>query len=334
MKAAVYRRYGGPEVVELAEVAKPVPNDNEVLVRIHATTVSTGDFRARSLKLPGGFAFMGRPVFGLFGPRQPILGTELAGVVESVGPAVTRFKPGDEVFAFPAARYGSHAEYRVMPENGAIALKPANLSFEQATALSFGGANALFFLRKAGIKAGDRVLVVGASGSVGSAAVQIARHFGAKVTGLTSTANLDLVRSLGADEVIDYTAEDFTDRGPAWDIIVDTTGTAPLARSEKALRPGGRLAMVTGTLAEAVGLKRPARGSGKKVIAGVSKITPDDLRYLARIAADGEYRPLVDRVYPLESVSEAHEYVEQGHKRGNVVMTVAAPLLADRPAAA
>jgi NADPH:quinone reductase-like Zn-dependent oxidoreductase len=316
MKAAVYHRYGGPEVVEVAEVPKPTPKDNEVLVRIRATTVSSGDLRARSLNIPGGFGFMARPVFGLFGPRRPILGTELAGVVESVGPAVTRFKAGDEVFAFPGGRYGSHAEYRVMPEDGMIALKPANLSFEQGAALSFGGANALYFLRKAGVKPGESVLVVGASGSVGSAAVQIAKHLGARVTAVASTSNLDLVRSLGADEVIDYTAEDFTLRGPLWDVILDTTGTAPLARSEKALRPGGRLVAVMGTLSQAIGLERPAKGSGKKVIAGVSSLTPEDLRYLAGVAASGEYRPLIDRVYPLESVSEAHAYADKGRKGG------------------
>ena len=325
MKAAVYRRYGGPEVVTIAEVPKPVPKDNEVLVNVRATTVSTGDLRARSLHLPGGFSFMGRPVFGLFGPRQPILGTELAGVVESVGRSATRFKPGDEVFAFPGAGYGSHAEYRVMPENGMIALKPANLTFEQAAALSFGGGNALAFLRKAGVKPGDRVLVVGASGSVGSAAVQIARHLGAVVTGVTSTANLDLVRSLGADEVIDYTKEDFGRRTAAWDVILDTTATAPLARSENALRPGGRLVAVMGTFAQALGLGRPAKGSGKKVIAGVAKVTPDHLRYLSEVAASGHYQPLLDKVYPLERVSEAHAYVDRGRKRGNVVLTVAAP---------
>jgi NADPH:quinone reductase-like Zn-dependent oxidoreductase len=324
MKAAVYHRYGGPEVVMIAEVPKPTPKDDEVLVRISATTVSTGDWRARSLHLSGGFGFMGRPVFGFFGPRRPILGTEFAGVVESVGSSVTRFKPGDAVFGFPGGRYGSHAEYRVMPQNGAIALKPANLTFEEAAALSFGGANALFFLRKAGVKGGDRVLVVGASGSVGSAAVQIARHLGATVTAVTSTANVSVMRSLGADEVIDYTKEDFAFREAAWDVILDTTGTAPLSRSEKALRPGGRLVVVMGTLAQALGLERPARGSGKKVVGGVSKVTPEDLRYVAEIAASGAYRPLVDRVYPFEKVSEAHAYVEQGHKRGNVVMTIAA----------
>ncbi|MFS8067534.1 MAG: NAD(P)-dependent alcohol dehydrogenase, partial [Byssovorax sp.] len=211
MKAIVYHRYGQPDVVALAEVPKPTLGDREVLIRIHASTVTTADWRARSLSLPPGFGLMGRLVFGIFGPRKPILGTELAGEVEAVGKAVTRFKAGDQVFAFAGASYGCHAEYRTMAEDGLIARKPANLSFEEAAALSFGGTTALNFLRdKGGIKPGDRVLIVGASGGVGTAAVQIAKHLGAEVTGVCSTANLELVLSIGADRVIDYTSEDFT----------------------------------------------------------------------------------------------------------------------------
>ncbi|RYE86928.1 MAG: NAD(P)-dependent alcohol dehydrogenase, partial [Hyphomicrobiales bacterium] len=255
MKAMIYRRYGAPDVVELADMPKPVPRDNEVLIRIRATTVTTGDWRARSLKMPQGFGILGRLVFGLFGPRKPILGTELAGVVETVGSAVTRFKPGDEVFAFPGGNFGAHAEYRTMPEDGLVALKPANLSFEEAAALSFGGTTVLGPLRdKIRIKPGDKVLVVGASGAVGSAAVQIAKHLGAEVTGVCSTANLSLVRSIGAERVIDYTKEDFATSGETWDVIVDTTGTAPFSRSEVALKPGGRLLVILGTLAQAVGV--------------------------------------------------------------------------------
>ena len=323
MKAMVYRRYGGPDVVGLAEMPKPVPRDNEALIRIHATTVTTGDWRARSLNLPGGFGFMGRLVFGVFGPRQPILGTELAGVVEAVGKAVTRFRVGDEVFAFPGARYGGHAEYRTMPEDGLIALKPKNLSFEEAAALSFGGASALIFLRdKAHIKAGDRVLIVGASGGVGTAAVQIARHFGAEVTGVSSTRNLELVRAIGADKVIDYTSEDFAKSGERYDIIFDTTGTVPLSRCEPALKDGGRLVAVQGTFAQALGLERSMAASGKKVIAGVAAARAQDLAFLAKLAEAGEYKPVIDRSYPLENAVEAHAYVDTGRKLGNVVLTV------------
>lgn len=323
MKAVTYTKYGPPSVVSLTEVSKPIPRDNEVLIRIHATTVTTGDWRARSLHLPGGFGFMGRLVFGIRKPRQPILGTELAGVIESVGRTVTRFKAGDEVFAFTGGRYGCHAEYRAMAEDGLIAPKPGNLTFEEAAALSFGGTTALPFLRdKAGIRRGDRVLVVGASGGVGSAAVQIARHFGAEVTGVCSTGNVDLVRSIGADRVIDYTKTDFTKSGGTWDIILDTTGTAPFARSGPALAAGGRLVVVLGTLAEALGLGRPPKASGKTVIASVSTVRPDDLQFLAGLAAAGQFMPVIDRSYPLEQAAEAHAYVDKGHKRGNVILTV------------
>lgn len=323
MKAVTYTRYGPPSVVSLTEVPKPIPRDDEVLIRIHATTVTTADWRARSLNLPGGFGFMGRLVFGILKPRQPILGTELAGVIESVGKSVTRFKAGAEVFAFTGGRFGCHAEYRTMAEDGLIAPKPGNLTFEQAAALSFGGTTALPFLRdKAGIRRGDRVLVVGASGSVGSAAVQLAKHFGADVTGVCSTSNVELVRSIGADRVIDYKQSDFTKSGETWDIIFDTTGTAPFARSGAALAAGGRLIIVLGTLADALGLGRPAKASGKTAIAAVAAVRLDDLLYLARLASSGAFMPLIDRSYPLEHAAEAHAYVDKGHKRGNVVLSV------------
>lgn len=242
MKAMVYHRYGGPDVVALAEVPKPVLKDNEVLIRIRATTVTTGDWRARSLVMPRGFGLMAPLVFGLFRPRQPILGTELAGEIEAIGNAVTRFRVSDPVFAFTGGKYGCHAEYRTMPEDGLIVLKPANLSFDEAAALSFGGTTALPFLRdRAGIKSGDSVLVVGASGAVGSAAVQIAKHFGAEVTGVCSTVNLDLVRSIGADRAINYTQEDAAMNGETYDIIFDTTGTMPYVRCGAMLKPGGVL---------------------------------------------------------------------------------------------
>ena len=237
MKAMTYRQYGGPEVVTLSDVEKPIPKSNEVLIRILATTVTTGDHRARSLNLPAGFRLIGRLVFGLTRPRQPILGTELAGIVEAVGADVVNFNPGDEVIAFTGGAYGSHAEYRTMPEAGTIALKPGNLSFEEAASLSFGSMTALPFLRdKARIKAGDSVLVVGASGAVGTAAVQIARHFGADVTGVTSTSNVELVAGLGAQRVIDYTKTDFATTGDTWDIIIDTTGTVSFARCDTSLQ--------------------------------------------------------------------------------------------------
>ncbi len=329
MKAAIYRKYGPPSVVSIGEVPKPVPKDDEVLVRIVASTVTTGDYRARSLRMPPGFGILGRLVFGLFGPRKPVLGTEFSGDVDAVGKAVTRFRIGDPVFGFTGARFGAHAEYLAIAEDGTIAPKPANLSYGQAAALSFGGTTALGFLRdKGGIKPGDKVLVVGASGGVGSAAVQIARHFGAEVTGVCSTANVDLVRSLGAQRVIDYTKEDLTRSGETYDIILDTTGTAPLARSERLLKPGGRLLIVLASLAQTLGLQRPAKGSGKKAIAGVVTVTVENVRYLGRIAAAGEFTPAIDRVYPLEEAAAAHALVDSGRKRGNVILTIARPMQA------
>jgi NADPH:quinone reductase-like Zn-dependent oxidoreductase len=325
MKAAVYKKYGPPSVISLAEVPKPEPKDNEVLVRVIATTVTSGDWRARSLTLPPGFDILGRLVFGLAGPRQPILGTELAGVVETIGSAVTRFRPGDEVIAFPGGRFGSHAEYRTMPEDGMIVLKPANLSFEEAASLSFGSTTALPFLRdSAKIKKGDQVLIVGASGAVGTAAVQIAKHFGAEVTAVTSTANVSLVRSIGADRVIDYTQVDFATTGETWDIILDTTGTAPFARCESALKPGGRLVAVSGTFAQALGIGAPSKASGKHVIARVVPLAAEDMRFIADLAAGGELKPVIDRIYPLEEAAEAHAYVDTGRKRGSVVLAVGA----------
>jgi NADPH:quinone reductase-like Zn-dependent oxidoreductase len=310
-------------VVALADVPTPAPREHEVLIRIHATTVTMGDHRARSLDLPGGFGLFGRPFFGVFGPRKPILGTELAGEIEAVGSAVTRFEAGDQVFAFTGANYGAHAEYRTMAEDGLIARKPANLSFEEAATLSFGGMNALTFLRdKAGIRRGDSVLIVGASGGVGTAAVQIAKHFGATVTGVCSAANLELVRSLGADAVIDYTKEDFAKARDAYDIILDTTGTASLARCENALKHGGRLVAVQGSLAQALGMERPSKASAKKVIAGVTAMKADDMQLLARLAESGELKPVIDRCYPLANAAEAHSYVDTGHKRGSVVLSV------------
>lgn len=324
MKAMIYRQYGGPEVVTLAEVPKPSPKPDEILIRIMATTVTSGDWRARSLKMPAGFGLLGRLVFGILRPRQPILGGELAGVVEAIGAKVTRFKVGDEVIAFPGGSFGSHAEFRCMPEDGRVAIKPTNLSFEEAASLSFGSTTALPFLRdKAKVRQGERVLIVGASGAVGAAAVQIAKHFGAHVTGVTSTGNVDLVRSLGADEVIDYTRVDFARIGEAWDIILDTTATVPYERCANALKAGGRLVVVNGTFAQALGLGRPPKTSGRRMIGGVAPLSASDLRDIADLASSGALKPVIDRVYSLEDAAEAHAYVDTGRKRGSVVLTVA-----------
>ena len=230
MKAVVYERYGPPEVLTFKDLATPTPKDNEVRIRVRATTVTSGDWRVRSLNVPAGFGPIARLALGISRPRRPILGSELAGDVESVGMDVRKFQVGDQVFAFSGTGLGCHAEYKCMPESGAVALKPANLSYDEAASLSFGGTTAMSFFRRGKLQSGERVLINGASGGVGTAAVQLAKHFGAEVTGVCSTANVELVRSLGADHVIDYTREDFTRDGRTYDVIVDTAGTASFSR--------------------------------------------------------------------------------------------------------
>ena len=322
MKAYVCRRYGGPEVIELVDVQKPVPKDNEVLIKIHATTVTSGDWRVRTLKVPKGFGPIARLALGITRPRQPILGTELAGVVEAVGKDVTKFRPGDEVFGFPGGQMSCHAQYRVLAEDGPVALKPSNLSFEEAASLCFGGSTALHFLRKADIKAGDKVLVIGASGGVGTAMVQLAKHFGAEVTGVTSRANFDLVTSLGADRMVDYAKEDFTVRRETYDIIADAVGATSFARCKGALREKGRLLAIAGGMPEMLAsLWVPLTGS-KKVIAGPAEERPDDVRRLADLVETGVLRPVIDRRYKFAQMAEAHAYVESGRKRGSVVVSV------------
>tara|TARA_R110001583_G_scaffold194720_3_gene366677 strand:- start:225274 stop:226272 length:999 start_codon:yes stop_codon:yes gene_type:complete len=323
MKAVVYERYGPPEVLQFKEVEKPSPNDNEVLIKVHATTVTSGDWRVRSLNVPAGFGLITRLVFGVSKPRQPILGSELAGIVESVGKDVRNFKIGDEVFAFSDAAMGCHAEYRCMPQDGAVVLKPPSLSYGEAAALSFGGTTALDFLRRGELQRGEKILVNGASGGVGTAAVQLARHFGAEVTGVCSTANMALVRSLGASHVIDYTKEDFTKNGETYDVIVDTVGTAPFSRSKASLKEGGRLLLVLAGLPEMLRAPWVSMMSSKKVIAGPVSVRTEDLRFLAGLAQAGEFKPVIDRRYPFEQIAEAHRYVDTGRKRGNVVITVA-----------
>jgi NADPH:quinone reductase-like Zn-dependent oxidoreductase len=322
MKAVVYERYGPPDVLLLKEVAKPVPKPNEILIRIHATTVTSGDCRVRSLNMPVGFGLISRLVLGVSKPRQPILGTECAGEIEAVGKEAEKFKVGDQVFAFSGARMGCHAEYTCMPENGAVALKPPNLTYDEAATLSFGGTTALDFFRRGKLRSGERVLINGASGAVGTAAVQLAKHFGADVTGVCSTTNMELVRSLGADHVIDYTVEDFTQNGDTYDVIVDIAGTAPFSRSKGSLEERGRLLQVLGGLPDMLDIPWVLMTSRKKIIAGPATGRPEYVLTLAELARAGRYRSVIDRRYPLEQIAEAHRYVDAGHKKGNVVITV------------
>ncbi len=323
MKTIAYNKYGAPDVLKLQDTIKPTPKKNEVLIKIHTTSVTTGDYRARSLEMPSGFGLIGRLVFGICGPRQKVLGTEYAGEIIAVGKSVKLFKTGDEVFAYPGAAFGGYSEYATMAEDKAIALKPSKFNYEQAVALSFGGATALNFLRdKGGIKSGDKVLISGASGGVGSAAVQLAKHFGAHVTGICSAANLELVTSIGADKVIDYREQDFAKNGETYDIILDTTGTVSYARCQHSLKKNGRFLMVSGNLWQLLAMIFSRKNNGKKGIAGYAPERAEDLQFLAELAEAGKYEPVIDRSYPLDQIVQAHAYVDTGRKRGNVVVTV------------
>ncbi len=324
MKAAIYERYGPPEVVSIRDVASPSPRPGEVLIKVRATTVSTGDWRARSLEMPPGFGPFARLAFGTIRPRQPILGTELAGVIDAIGDGVTAFNVGDEVFAFLDAKMGAHAEYRCIAANGLVAHKPKNLSFEQAGALSFGGMTMMNFFRRAALARGERVLVNGASGSVGSAAVQLARHFGADVTGVCSNVNVELVRAIGAHHVIDYTAEDFAGNGETYDVIVDTVGNAAYPRAKRSLAKGGRLLGVLGSFGALLRAPLAGKARGHRVINGPALARVDDFHRLAAIAAQGAFTPVIDHVFPLEQIIDAHHRVETGRKRGSVVVTITA----------
>jgi NADPH:quinone reductase-like Zn-dependent oxidoreductase len=318
MKAWVCQAYGGPDVLALEDRPVPQPKDNEVLVRICATSVSSGDMRVRSLKLPPGFGLIGRLALGLTKPRRPILGTEFSGVIAAAGKDVTGFKPGDEVFGFPGSTMGCHAEYRAMAVSRPIALKPQNLSHEEAASLSFGPMTALHFLRKADVKAGERLLVIGASGAVGGAMVQLGKHMGMTVTGLTSTGNVDMVRSLGADKVIDYTKEDFTKGGETFDVIADTVDASSFASCLAVLNENGRYLAIAGGVADL--LARP-KGT-KKSIGGPASEDPKYFSELAKLAASGALKPVIDRVFGFEQMRDAHAYVDTGRKRGSVVVRV------------
>lgn len=321
MKAIVYTQYGPPEVLHIAEVAKPVPKDDEILIKTHASTVTAGDWRARSLILPRGFGFIARLMFGIRKPRNPILGAEISGEVEAVGKDVTKFKAGDQVFADSGAGMGCYVEYKCLPEDGAIAIKPANLTFDEAAAMSFGGTTALIFFRRGKLQPGETVLINGASGGVGTAAVQLARHFGAEVTGVCSAVNADLVRSLGADHVIDYTTTDFTKNGETYDVIMDTVGTAPYSRVKRSLNKKGRLLVVLGGLSDMLQVPWVSLTSSIKVSAGPAFGDAEHLQFLADLAAKGEFKPFIDRRYPVDQIVEAHRHVDTGRKRGNVVIT-------------
>jgi NADPH:quinone reductase-like Zn-dependent oxidoreductase len=324
MRAAAYRRFGGPDTVRVEELPRPSVGPDDVLVRVHASTVSAADHRARSREVPRGLWLLAAFGIGAFRPKRRVLGMDVAGVVEAVGPEVTRFAPGDEVIGMLGARFGGHAEYARLRQDGALALKPRNMSFEDAVTLVFGGLTAHGFLEQADLGPGVSVLVNGASGAVGTAAVQLGEHAGAHVTAVCSGANRELVTSLGADRVIDYTTDDFTAGTDTYDVIVDCVGNAPFERVAHLLNPGGALLLVIADLAGVLRAPWRSRRTGKRVTAHVGKATAEDLAFLVGLAEAGHYRAVRDRTYELADIAEAHRFVDTGRKRGNVVVRIAA----------
>lgn len=329
MNAIIWSKYGPPEVLHFGEVKKPIPKENEVLIRIHAATVTAGDCEMRSLKSRFIISIMLRLFVGIFRPRRiRVLGQELSGVVEEVGSGVTKFKPGDEIIASTGFGMGAYAEYISLPENagdsdGLIIAKPQNISFGEAASIPTGGIEALHFLRKAAVKGGEKVLINGSGGSIGTIAVQLAKYYEAEVTAVDSGEKLEMLRSIGADHVIDYAREDFTLRGETYDVIFDIVGKASYKRCIDSLAEGGRLLLSNPQFLQMIRREWTLGKGNKRVIAGTSTRDPGDLAFLAKLVETGIIKPVVDRSYPLEQTAEAHRYVESGKKQGSVVITVA-----------
>jgi NADPH:quinone reductase-like Zn-dependent oxidoreductase len=330
MKAVVYTEYGPPEVLQIKEVAKPAPKDHEVLIRIHAAPVSFGDLLARNFKsvtprrfnMPLLFWLGARMAFGFQKPKKQILGSEFAGEVEAVGAAVTRFKPGDPVFGYRGQSMGAYAEYVCISEDGVLAPKPANLTYEEAATVPYGALTAMSLLQKVNIQRGQKVLINGASGGIGAAAVQLAKHFGAEVTGVCGTPRMGFVKALGADKVIDYTHEDFTRNGETYDLIFDILGKSSLARGKRSLKPDGRYLFASFKMRQLAQMLWTKIAGGPKVICALSSEKAEDLTLIKELIESGKYKAIIDKRYPLAQTAEAHRYVEEGRKKGSVVITV------------
>jgi len=317
MKAITYSKYGPPSVLQLSTVNKPIPKDGEILIRIFATAVNSGDWRLRKAD-----PWAVRLFFGLKKPKINILGSVLSGLIEATGNNVTRFKKGDEVFGATGMSFGAYAEYKCLPQEGILAIKPAGIGHEEAATIPFGATTALYFLKKAAIKSGQKVLIYGASGAVGSAAVQLAKSFGVEVTAVAGTSNIELVRSLGADKVIDYKKEDFTTNAETYDVIYETVNKLPFSSSIKCLKKDGTLILGASGLSQQLHGIWTSITSSRKVISGLISQKAEDMIFLKELVERGVYMPVVDKTYTLEQMAEAHTYVEQGHKRGNVAITV------------
>jgi NADPH:quinone reductase-like Zn-dependent oxidoreductase len=325
MKAMVLTKFGPPDVLQLQEVATPAPKDHEVLIRIYATTVTAGDCQLRSLKLPIWLRLPIQIYVGYIRRGNMILGQELAGEIEAVGKEVTRFRQGDQVFAWTGLGLGAYAEYKCLPEDGVLAIKPATMTYEEAAALPVGGLEAVYFLRRGTIQSGQKVLIHGAGGSIGTFAIQLAKYFGADVTGVDSAGKLDMLRSIGADQVIDYTQADFTKNGETYDVIFDVVGKSSFSRSIRSLKHNGRYLLGNPRLSQRVRGRWTSRRSSKQVIpwkARAASEYTEDINFLKELIEAGKIQSVIDRCYPLEQTAEAHRYVDTGHKKGNVVITV------------
>ena len=322
MKAIIQTKYGPPEVLQLKEIDKPTPKDNEVLIKVHAFTVTKYDYWVRSSTAPTGFGLLMRLASGIRKPKNPILGTELSGEIEAVGKDVKLFKEGDQVFVDTGMSASAYVEYICLPEDGAVAIKPANMTYEEAAAIPYGGLTALFFLRRADIQTGQKVLIYGASGGVGNYAVQLAKYFGAEVTGVCSTTKLEMVKSLGADKVIDYKIEDFTKSGETYDVIFDTVGKSSVSGCRRSLKKNGFYLLTTFGLPKLVQILWLKMTSNKNVFMGTLKEKAEDLIFLKDLIEAGKLRTVIDRTYPLEQTADAHRYAEKGHAKGKVVITV------------
>ena len=330
MKAIVYTEYGPPEVLQLKEVEKPTPKADEVLIRIHAASVNFGDIAARNFGnishreffMPLPFYLIGGLQFGFSKPKNTILGNEFAGEIEAVGKDVTAFKPGDQVFGYPGPQMRCYAEYRCLPGNGPLGLKPTNMSYEEAAVVPYGSLMAIDLLRKVDIQRGQQVLINGASGGIGSGVLQLAKHYGAEVTAVCGTPRMDFVKALGADKVIDYTKEDFTHNGETYDLIVDVLGKISFTQCKDSLKEAGKYVMTSFKMRDFVDMLRTSFGGGKKAICTILVAKPEDLVFTKELVEAGKLKAVIDKSFQLEQTADAHRYVESGQKKGNVVITV------------